>query len=196
MGGTQSLLKKGEIVNWYLESNGNQYIHALGNGYILHGQVAKRDQKEGEDHTTLITKDKVIGTIGSTKCTESCMYFSKVQHTDNGEYIFTFKNGASLNYARAYTGMSLTMASTSTIIDLALTQLTDPQSRVVLNDMKTRYDPEPEPVRNATDTTTITVGDAILKFGGGKIENPETGRMVQVGGKTGTHVIKHASKKI
>ena len=88
------------------------------------------------------------------------------------------------------------------MIDLALVQLTDPQSRIILGKVKRAHEEELKRKREearrrrqqaggqqSENMSTIQLGGNTLKFGNGKIENPETGRMVSIEGKKGTEII-------
>ena len=196
MGNNLSLVKKGEIVSWYLETTED--------GYNLHGRLGKKNQKKEEQLDEVLLKNQLFGNVGGSRCKKDCFYFEKVEEMESGEVFITFKNGKFLNYSRFYDGWTplFRLADKITLIDLALVQLTDPQSRIILGKVKRAHEEELERKREearrrrqqaggqqSENMSTIQLGGNTLKFGDGKIENPETGRMVSIEGKKGTEII-------
>ena len=200
MGNNLSLVKKDEIVEWYLKSTGD--------GYNLHGRLAKKNQKKDQDLEEILHEDKLLGNVGGSRCKKDCFYFKKVEEKfdeESGlaEVFITFENGKTHNYLRNYNGFGL-MAHSITLIDLALVQLTDPRSRIILGKIKREYEEEQERRREeeerrrreqnggkseSKNMSTIQLGGKKLKFGDGKIENIQSGRMVSIEGKKGTEII-------
>ena len=190
MGNNNSLIKKDEIVEWYLKN--------ARDGYKLYGRTALKEQGKGQDLEEILGKNGEIGTLGASSC-NNCLHITDVRASDTGnDFYFSFTNGKSLNYQRPLNGWGL-RAPSSTLIDLALVQVNDPQSRVVLNKLKalavgdSTHDPDSffsSGSKKSSGNSVVTLGDIKLSFGGGQIENPETGRMVHVGGRIGQKIIK------